>query len=129
MKIEHCAIWARDIETLKNFYEKYFDAHANEKYSNPLKHFFSYFLSFEGNTRLEIMQKKSVNQSFQKSDEEYLGMAHMAFSVGNKDKVDSITKKLKNDGFTVLSGPRTTGDGYYESLVLDPEGNRIEITI
>jgi len=128
MKIEHVALWANDIEALKLFYEKYFNAQSNEKYTNPAKRFSSYFLSFASGARLEIMQMDSVPDSRNDPYHQFKGLIHMAFSVGTEEKVDSLTHQLKDDGFEVLDGPRKTGDGYYESTVLDPEKNRIEIT-
>ncbi|MBF0290101.1 MAG: VOC family protein [SAR324 cluster bacterium] len=128
MKIEHVAIWARDIEMLKAFYEKYFHAQANDKYTNLTKGLSSYFLSFESGARIEIMQKDSVPETTNDPYEQFTGYIHLAFSVGSKEQVDFLTTRLKEDGFEVLDGPRRTGDGYYESAVLDPEKNRIEIT-
>lgn len=128
MKIEHVAIWAKDIEALKSFYEKYFDAQSNDKYTNPTKGFSSYFLGFASGPRLEIMQMDAVPDSRNDPYDQYTGLIHLAFSIGTEEKVDSLTERLKEDGFEVLDGPRKTGDGYYESVVLDPEKNRIEIT-
>ena len=129
MKIEHIALWAKDIEILKSFYEKYFDASPNEKYTNTSKMFSSYFLSFDSDTRLEIMQMHSITNAQDNQSNQFLGYTHLAISVGSEKKVDALTSRLLDDGFKVLDGPRRTGDGYYESIVLDPENNRIEITI
>jgi lactoylglutathione lyase len=129
MKIEHIAIWAKDIEKLRTFYEKFFHVKSSDKYINSAKKFSSYFLSFESGARLEIMQMDSVGESNTKSTNNYFGYAHFAISVGTEGKVDQLTEKLKEDGCQVLDGPRKTGDGYYESAVLDPEGNKLEITI
>ena len=129
MKIEHVALWAKNIDNLKSFYEKYFDAKSNNKYLNPSKKFSSYFLSFDSDTRLEIMQISSVPASEGDPCDQFLGYIHLAFSVGSEDKVNALTSKLADDGYEVLDGPRRTGDGYYESVVLDPENNRIEITV
>lgn len=129
MKIERIAIWVADIENIRKFYERYFGATANEKYSNNTKGFGSYFLGFESGARLEIMEIEGLNISNRDSTLNYSGLAHFAISVGAKDEVDALTALLKADGYIVLDGPRTTGDGYYESCVLDPEGNKIEITI
>ncbi|CAM3439123.1 VOC family protein [Zobellia roscoffensis] len=128
MKIEHLAIWASDLETMRQFYENYFDAIAGERYHNPTKNFTSYFLSFSEGTRLELMHKPEITKA-SNSTEEHLGFIHFALSVGSKEKVDTITEQLRTDGFQVAGEPRTTGDGYYESVILDPEGNRIEITV
>lgn len=128
MKIEHLAIWVSDLEVMRSFYENYFNAHSGALYRNSKKNFSSYFLSFREGPRLELMQKPEIlvlpNQT-----SEYMGIIHFAISVGTKEKVDSLTKQLRTDGFSVVGEPRTTGDGYYESLILDPEGNRIEITV
>jgi lactoylglutathione lyase len=129
MRIEHIAIWSRDIEALKAFYIKYFQCTAAEKYFNPKKNFESYFLSFDGGSRLEIMQMPGIEKHGANSLTQYLGLTHFAISVGNKETVDSLTEKLRADGYAIVGEPRTTGDGYYESVVLDPEQNRIEITI
>jgi lactoylglutathione lyase len=128
MIIEHIAIWSKDIEALKSFYEKYFDAQSNDIYINPTKGSSSYFLSFETGPRLEIMQMESVPDSTNDPYNQFTGFVHLAFSVRTEEKVDSLTERLKEDGYEVLDGPRITGDGYYESVVLDPEKNRIEIT-
>ncbi len=127
MRIEHVAIYVRNLEEVKNFFEEYFNAKSNNMYHNEKTNFRSYFLSFDDGTRLEIMNKPNVREIYEKLD--YIGYAHIAFSVGSKEKVDELTKRLKLDGYEVLSGPRTTGDGYYESCILDIEGNQIEITI
>lgn len=127
MKIEHIAIWVSGIEEMRRFYEQYFNAKAGEKYVNLKKNFTSYFLSFTEGSRLELMQKPEISASTHQ--DEYFGFIHFAISVGSKEKVDSLTEKLRQDGFKITGEPRTTGDGYYESVVLDPEGNRIEITI
>ena len=125
MRIEHIAAWVRDLEGMKAFYEKFFGACPGMKYVNSSKGFSSYFLSFESGARLELMHSDSVPSN---SSTPQTGYAHFAFSVGSKEKVDGITAQLRSAGFTVESGPRTTGDGYYESCILDPEGNRVEIT-
>lgn len=130
MKIEHFAIWARDIERLKDFYVQYFGAIANDRYVNEKKQYQSYFLCFGDGARLELMQRPDIAEhAKQGQDAQYFGYAHMAISVGSEDKVDIMTQKLVADGYTRLDGPRETGDGYYESVVQDPEGNRIEITV
>ena len=128
MKIGHCAIWCQDIERLREFYQRYFSAKPNDKYINPSKKFSSYFLSFDSGARLELMQMESVKDSLHEQGESYIGYAHLAFVLSSRKQVDRLTDELKRDGFHVLDGPRQTGDGYYESTVLDPEGNRIEIT-
>lgn len=129
MKIEHLAIWVKDLERMKTFYEKYFNSKAGEKYHNPNKNFTSYFLSFSEGCRLELMQKPEIPQNQNDLMDQYIGIIHFAISVGSKDKVDALTEQLRKDNFSIIGEPRTTGDGYYESVVLDPEGNRIEITV
>ena len=129
MNIEHIAIWAQELETLKVFYETYFGASANQKYSNHSKGFSSYFLTFATGARLELMQMPSLPTSKNDPYTQSTGLIHLAFSVGSAKKVDALTARLAQDGYAVLDGPRKTGDGYYESTVLDPEQNRIEITI
>ncbi len=129
MKIEHLAIWVQDLEKMKSFYEKYFDGKAGDKYHNPTKNFTSYFLSFNSGCRLELMHKPTIPKNLNDFISEYIGIIHFAISVGSKEKVDALTNQLRNDNFKVVGEPRTTGDGYYESVILDPENNRIEITV
>ena len=129
MKIEHIAIWGRDLERMKAFYETYFEGKSNELYHNPKKQFSSYFISFSQGCRLELMHSPAFLPILSEMDKETIGLAHFAISVGTKERVDKLTAKLKVDGYAVVGLPRTTGDGYYESVVLDPENNRIEITI
>jgi len=128
MKIEHIAFWVKDLEKMRSFYEVYFDAVSNEKYINPIKKFESYFLSFENGSRLEIMFRPDISEANNHNEVQKLGLIHLAFSTGNKEKVDILTERLRNDGFEIIGEPRTTGDGYYESVILDPENNIIEIT-
>ena len=125
MKINHIAIYTDDLERMKVFYETYFNASANQGYHNTNTELRTYFLSFEDNTRLELMTRPNLTQQLKVPLQ--TGYIHLAFSVGSKDKVDSLTATLEKDGYTVFSNPRTTGDGYYESCVLDPDGNQIEI--
>lgn len=127
MKIEHVAMYVKDLEKTKRFFEKYFDAVANDGYYNTLSCFRSYFLTFEDGARLEIMNKPQIDN--EENSETRLGYMHIAFSVGSKEKVDKLTEKLRLDGYTVQSGPRTTGDGYYESCIIGIENNQIEITV
>ena len=129
MKIEHLAIWVKDIETMKHFYEKYFHGKAGERYHNFKKNFYSYFISFEEGCRLELMNRPNIPKDESSITMERMGIIHFAISVGSKEKVDQMTKQLRTDGYEIIGEPRTTGDGYYESVVLDPENNRIEITI
>lgn len=127
MKIEHVAIYFNDLEGAKNFFIKYFGAKSNDGYHNPKTNFKSYFLSFEDGARIEIMNKPELDDAEKTLNR--TGFIHLAFSVGSKEKVDELTAKLKNDGYEVVSGPRTTGDGYYESCVVAFENNQIEITV
>lgn len=124
MKITHLAIWTRDIEKMKDFYVKYFEAQSNEKYVNERKGFESYFLTFEGGASLELMRRRDI---VSEAPKDALGYAHMAFDLGTREAVDSLTEILKADGFIHKDGPRLTGDGYYEAVFLDPEGNTIEL--
>ncbi|MFP4364907.1 MAG: VOC family protein [Spirochaetia bacterium] len=128
MKIEHVAIWTKDIERLRSFYMKYFNAKSNDKYTNAAKSFESYFLSFESGTRLELMQMPGIPENKNDAVNQYYGIIHIAFLVKTRQNVLALTDQLQSDGYTVISGPRETGDGYFESCILDPEGNRIEIT-
>lgn len=126
MRIEHIAMYVNDLEKAKDFFVRYFDGKANEGYHNKTTDFRSYFLSFEDGARLELMQRPEMADA-----EKALyrtGYAHIAFSLGSKEAVDRLTKRLQADGYVVISGPRTTGDGYYESCIIGIEGNQIEIT-
>lgn len=127
MKIEHVAMYVNNLEETKEFFIKYFNATSNKIYHNLKTDFRSYFLSFDGGTRLEIMNKPKMEDATK--DINRTGYIHIAFSVGSKEKVDELTKKLKIDGYEVISGPRMTGDGYYESFIVAIEGNQIEITV
>ncbi|MBC6973150.1 VOC family protein [Bacillus sp. Xin] len=126
MKIEHIAIWVNDLEAMRTFYTKYFNGKVNSLYHNEAKHFESYFITFESGARLEIMRKKGIENT---PTSDLIGYAHIAFSVGSEESVNQLTKTLQEAGYPVLNGPRFTGDGYYESVISDPEGNQIEITI
>lgn len=126
MKIDHIAIWVDDIERLRTFYTEYFPLTCGNRYHNPRRNFTSYFLSFgEGTTRIELMHIPDMPSPSGRGN--LKGLAHLAISVGGKAAVDSLTERLRADGYTILSEPRTTGDGYYESAVADPEGNYLEI--
>lgn len=126
LRIEHVAIWVRDLEAMKKFYTTYFSASANDKYHNKDKEFESYFLTFSGGARLEIMRKTGKDKPQQ---DDSVGWAHIAISLGSKDIVNEMTTRLQNDGYRLVNGPRVTGDGYYESVIEDPEGNLIELTV
>lgn len=129
MHIEHLAIWVKDLELMKDFYCNYFAASSNSKYINPQKQFQSYFLLFAKGPRLELMQMPTVPDTADDIYKQFTGLIHFAVALGSKEKVDEMTARFKADGFEVLDGPRTTGDGYYESVILDPEKNRIELTV
>ena len=125
MKLDHVALYVKDLEGAKEFFMKYFGATANSKYNNPKTGLETYFLAFDGEERLEIMARPDLREN-QKNALQY-GYSHLSFSVGSKQKVADLTHWLQSDGYIVISGPRTTGDGYYESCVLDAENNQIEI--
>ena len=127
MKIEHIAMYVLNLEAARDFFVKYLDGTSNDGYHNMTTDFRSFFISFEDGSRLELMKKPTLIDY--KKDTNRTGYAHIAFSVGSKEKVDELTAQLKNDGYEVLSGPRTTGDGYYESCIVAIEGNQIEITV
>ena len=129
MKIEHLAIWVSDLEQMRAFYERYFGATAGDLYHNPTKQFHSYFLSFQSGCRLELMHRPDIPNNINDLQLQYKGLIHFAISVGSKEKVNALTETLRQAGFSVIGEPRTTGDGYYESVILDPENNRIEITV
>ena len=127
MRIEHIAMYVKNLEAARDFFVKYLSGTSNGGYHNPSTGFRSFFISFDDGARLEIMNKpgmddpeKSLNRT---------GFVHLAFSVGSREKVDKLTARLKQDGYEVVSGPRTTGDGYYESCIVGVEGNQIELTI
>lgn len=152
MKIEHIAIWVRNLELMRAFYTRHFSMESNEKYINEKKKFSSYFLSFESGARIEIMHRpdvsepgaaepvsaglESANPASAKpestkpgsADLDIFGLAHFAISVGSRERVDRLTEDLRKQGVRIVGEPRTTGDGCYESVLLDPEGNRVEIT-
>ena len=127
MRIEHIAMYVNDLEGARNFFVKYFNAESNEGYHNKKTDFRSYFLSFDDGARLEIMNKPNIDDP--EKSLARTGFIHIAFSLGNKAAVDELTAKMKADGYEVVSGPRTTGDGYYESCIIGIEGNQIEITV
>lgn len=125
MHIHHVALWTNQLETMRSFYEDHFATTASEKYENPRKNFTSYFLSFASGARLELMQQPGKTTLAADS----LGYAHLAISLGSPAAVDAKTRVLAQAGYQKLDGPRTTGDGYYESTFADPDGNVIELTV
>ena len=127
MRIEHAALSVRDLEEARAFFERYFGAVSGPMYHNSRTDFRSYFLSFDGGARLELMTRPQMEEA--DPAQSRLGYAHLAFSAGSREEVDRLTQRLLQAGYPVLSGPRTTGDGYYESCVAGPEGIPIEITI
>lgn len=127
MTIEHVALYVSGLEAARDFFVQYFDAAAGAEYRNERTGFRSYFLSFEGGARLEIMSSPHVSDGGAKSGR--TGYAHIAFSLGSAEKVNRLTERLRADGYDAVSGPRTTGDGYYESCIIGIEGNLIELTV
>lgn len=127
MRIEHVAMYVNDLEAARDFFIKYLGASSNDGYHNQKTGFRSYFLSFSDGARLEIMNKPQMDDA--EKTLARTGLIHIAFSVGSRERVDELTEELKRDGYEVVSGPRTTGDGYYESCVIGIEGNQIEITV
>ncbi|HLK71380.1 MAG TPA: VOC family protein [Steroidobacteraceae bacterium] len=128
-RLEHVALWTEDLDRLASFYRKYFGAQIGPHYTNRAKGFESYFLTFPQGGRLELMKTSRLQPVPHAPGAERMGLTHLALAVGSPATVDELTRTLKADGFEVLDGPRRTGDGYYESVVLDPDGNRIEITV
>lgn len=127
MKIEHVAVYTQDLEGMRNFFETYFNAKSNQLYHHQKTNFKSYFLTFEDGARLEIMTRDDVVDKPRQLN--HLGLIHLAFSLGSKEAVDNLTASLQVDGYSILSGPRTTGDGYYESCVLGFDAIQIELTV
>lgn len=128
MRIEHIALWTPDLERLSSFYRDYFRAAVGPRYANPAKGFESRFLTFDGGARLEIMRSTLLSPIQSEPGAQRMGLTHLAIAVGSEPAVDELTGRLRQNGYPVVDGPRRTGDGYYESVVLDPDGNRIEIT-
>lgn len=127
MRMNHIGIWTNQLEEIKDFYITFFNGKAGEKYVNPQKGFESYFVRFEDLSAIEIMRKTSIKTTRNNITEEYIGLAHISFSLGSEEAVNALTERLRKAGYQVLSEPRTTGDGYYESSILDPDNNRIEV--
>jgi len=127
MKIDHIAIWVKDLEKMKDFYTKHFEMTANDKYVNEAKGFSSYFLTCKlGDTRIELMNRKDITENLEHRDI-LLGLTHLAIGLATREAVFSMTEQFRNEGITIFSEPRITGDGYLESVIQDPEGNVIEL--
>jgi lactoylglutathione lyase len=125
IRIEHVALWTRNVEALRDFYVRWFGAEPNDGYENAKKQFRSYFLGFGSGARIEVMQVPAVGDA---QAQPAVGYAHLALALGSDAAVDELTARLREAGVPVIDGPRRTGDGYYESVILDPDGNRIELT-
>lgn len=128
IRIEHVAVWTDDIERLAAFYARHFDARVGPRYTNAAKGFESRFLAFASGARIELMRTTTLDPVALPRGAQRLGLTHLAIAVGSDSAVDALTERLRADGCEVVDGPRRTGDGYYESVVLDPDGNRLEIT-
>ena len=128
MKIEHLAIWAKDLEKIKTFYLEFFELSANEKYFNLTENFSSYFLSLASGARIELMNRSEISKQLE-GLEQNLGLSHFAIALGSKQKVNDLTHTVRMKGYSILGEPRKTGDGYYESVITDPKGNQIELTV
>ena len=127
MRIDHVALFTRDLEQTRAFFVRYFGAQANEPYRNPRTGLQTYFLSFEDQSRLELMTLPALAEPSNMYPQ--AGLTHLAIGLGSRPAVNELTERLRADGYAVLSEPRVTGDGYYESCVLGPEGCRLELTV
>ena len=128
MRIDHIALWTTDLERCKAFYSTYFGAAAGGHYVNAAKGFESCFLSFESGARIEVMRTTTLSPSPAEPGAQRMGLTHIAIGLGSDERVNELVSRLQGDGYPILDGPRRTGDGYYEAITLDPDGNRIEIT-
>jgi lactoylglutathione lyase len=128
VRLDHVAIWTEDVERLASFYREYFHAKVGDRYVNPEKGFESRFVTFEDGTKLEIMRTTAIRPVRHEAGAQRMGLTHLALSLGSAEQVDQLTNRLRAERYAVVDGPRRTGDGYYESVVLDPDGNRVEIT-
>ena len=128
-RVEHIALWTEDIERLADFYGRFLDARVGPKYVNAMKGFESRFLYFGDGARLELMTTRVLQPVRHEPGAQRMGLTHIAFSLGTEESVDKLTSRLRDAGFAIVDGPRRTGDGYYESVVLDPDGNRVELTV
>ncbi|HYQ57412.1 MAG TPA: VOC family protein [Draconibacterium sp.] len=127
MKVEHLAIWTYNLEGMRSFYMHYFDASSSDVYHNHSREYRSYFLSFNGDCRIELMEMPSIPKSKDNPLKQFTGLIHFSIKTGSRDNVNELTDTLRKDGYKIISEPRSTGDGYYESIILDPDGNRVEI--
>lgn len=126
IKINHIAIWTSNLEKMKDFYVNFFSGIASKKYINPVKNFESYFIEFQSGARIELMKNPNNHKT---AEQNCIGYSHIAISVGSQEEVNRFSEMVPRYGLSIISGPRVTGDGYYESVICDPEGNLIEITI
>lgn len=126
--IDHVALWVHDLDDMCGFYARAFGARIGPLYENPAKGFASRFVTLDSGARLEFMTTRTQEPVRHAPGAQRMGLTHLAISLGSEDAVDALTARLRADGAPVLDGPRRTGDGYYESVVLDPEGNRLELT-
>ncbi|HWR38306.1 MAG TPA: VOC family protein [Patescibacteria group bacterium] len=128
MRINHVSIWTRKLEEMRDFYVQVFNGKASDRYMNPRTGFESYFIRFDEETTLELMRVSSIRDLIRNPERPFAGLAHIAFSVGSRTRVDQMTELLEECGYSVTSQPKVTGDGFYESCILDPDGNLVEIT-
>ena len=129
MKLEHAAIWTEDLETMKEFYVKFFGGQSGKKYCNQAKKYESYFITFDQGARLELMKKAGIPENRNDTiGSQHRGLIHLAFESSSKREVDEKAVWFSSEGIKIIDGPRTTGDCYYEFVILDPENNRIEVT-
>jgi lactoylglutathione lyase len=127
MKIAHAALWCTEIEVSRDFYISYFNATSSAKYVNPNTGFQSYFLIFDNDVKVELMFKPTIQPRLNRIEDEHIGIAHLSFKVDNEESVDALCEQLRGDGYRIASHPRRSGYGYYECVIFDPDGNRIEI--
>ena len=128
--VNHIGVYVKDLQKIADFYTKYFNGKLSQPgYHNPKKNFTSHLITFESGARLEIMHQPNIKEVKEEPKAQHMGFIHISFSIGSKENVDKLAEKLKADGYDIIDGPRTTGDGFYEACVLDPENNRVEFTV